>query len=251
MAEVIAIAGKGGTGKTTFAALLTLWLARRTQAGVLAVDADPNSTLGDALGVDGAKSVSDVIEEVARSPESVPAGMGKDAYIAYQINQDIRENDGFDLLVMGRPEGPGCYCYANNVLRHVMGQLTADYAFTVVDNEAGLEHFSRKTTRACQKLFVVSDETAVGLKSARRMFALVDGLGIPVKERYLVVNRDQGGLTLSKLKGDLSVNGVFSVPFDKKIQRSSQEGLSLARPEAAGRARDAVATIGETLWPKR
>ncbi len=249
MAEVIAIAGKGGTGKTTLAALLTRWLARSKKGGVLAIDADPNSTLGDALGVDGVVSVSDVIEQVAQKPDSVPANMGKDAYIGYQIHRNISEADGFDLLVMGRPEGPGCYCYANNVLRRIMGELTADYAFSVVDNEAGLEHFSRKTTRSCQKLFVVSDEAAVGLKSAQRMFGLVERLGIPVKERYLVVNRHEGNLSLDKLKEEFGVRRVFGIPKDDALLEAARQGKGVAALDKTSVARSAVEKIGETLWP--
>jgi CO dehydrogenase maturation factor len=123
MGEVIAIAGKGGVGKTTIAALLTLLLARRKKGSVLAVDADPNSNLSDALGLKPAGTIADVVDDVARNPDIVPKNMGKDAYIEYKIHQDIAENDGFDLLVMGRPEGPGCYCYINNVLRNVMSSL--------------------------------------------------------------------------------------------------------------------------------
>ncbi len=249
MAEVIAIAGKGGTGKTTFAAFVTQWLGRSKKGGVLAIDADPNSTLGDALGIEGTVSVSDVIEEVARKPDSVPVHMGKDAYIGYRVHQNISESDGFDLLVMGRPEGPGCYCYANNVLRQVMGQLTGDYAFTVVDNEAGLEHFSRKTTRACQKLFVISDETAVGLKSARRMFGLVEALGIPVKERYLVVNRHEGNLKKDILKEEFGVLAVFGIPKDDRLLEAARQGKSVSSLGKTSVARCAVEKIGETLWP--
>ncbi|MGE5279514.1 MAG: AAA family ATPase [Deltaproteobacteria bacterium] len=250
MAEVIAIAGKGGTGKTTLAALLTLWLARSRADGVLAIDADPNSTLGDALGVADIVSVSDVIEQVAASPETVPASMGKDAYIAYRIHQNIKEAGGFDLLAMGRPEGPGCYCYANNVLRRVMGELTSDYAFSIVDNEAGLEHFSRKTTRSCQKLFVVSDESAVGLKSARRMFELVDALGIPARERFLVVNRSQGNLDPDVLREQFNVGGVFRVPQDEALSAAAREGRGVFALPAGSGARRSVEEIGERLWPK-
>jgi len=249
MAEVIAIAGKGGTGKTTLAALLTQWLAGNKKGGVLAIDADPNSTLGEALGVDGAVSVSDVIERVAARPDAVPANMGKDAYISYQIHQNITEADGFDLLVMGRPEGPGCYCYANNVLRRVTAELTQDYAFSVVDNEAGLEHFSRKTTRACQKLIVVSDETAMGLKSAQRMFGLVDEMGIPVQERYLVVNRFRGDLSLDKMKNEFGVRRVFCVPEDSALSAAARRGKAVVLLDKTSAARRAVEKMGEALWP--
>jgi CO dehydrogenase maturation factor len=250
MGEVIAIAGKGGVGKTTIAALLTLLLARRKKGSVLAVDADPNSNLSDALGLKPAGTIADVVDDVARNPDIVPKNMGKDAYIEYKIHQDIAENDGFDLLVMGRPEGPGCYCYINNVLRNVMSKVIADYGYVVIDNEAGLEHFSRKTTRACQKLVVVADETEVGLKSARRIFGLVEELGISARDKFLVINRARGAVDRQKMKNEFGVSDCFTVPHDEALIALATRGESLDRLSRQSGVFEAVEKSGDFLWPK-
>ncbi|HAJ56913.1 MAG TPA: carbon monoxide dehydrogenase [Candidatus Omnitrophica bacterium] len=250
MSDVIVIAGKGGTGKTTVSALITLMLAKRRAGAVLAVDADPNSNLSDALGLSEVGTIADIIEEVARSPETVPQSMGKDSFIEYKIHNDISENDGFDLLVMGRPEGPGCYCYINNVLRNVMAKLISEYGFSVIDNEAGLEHFSRKTTRAAGELIVVSDESQVGLRSAERIIALIDELGIAAKKRFLVVNRQQTPLDPQTVKTKFAVDDVFMVPFDKEVLDLSSKGSPLSGLSESSKARLAIEAMGDRIWPK-
>lgn len=251
MGEVIAIAGKGGVGKTTIAALLTLLLARLKIGSVLAVDADPNSNLADALGLKSPGTMADVVDEVAKNPDVVPKNMGKDAYIEYKIHRDITENEGFDLLAMGRPEGPGCYCYINNVLRSIMAKVVADYKHVIIDNEAGMEHFSRKTTRACQKLVLVSDETRVGLRSAKRIMGLVEELGIAAEKKFLIVNRARGTVDAACLKTDFVGAEVFLVPFDETLIMLSAEGQALrSLPKESG-ARKAVEKVGEALWPER
>jgi len=250
MSEIIAVAGKGGTGKTSFAALLVLDLARRRQGAVLAIDADPNSNLADLVGVKDSASIADVVDSVARDPEIVPKNMGKDAYVEYQIHKDIAESDGFDLLTMGRPEGPGCYCYINNVLRSVMERLVSDYSFVVVDNEAGMEHFSRKTTRQCSRLFVVSDATEVGLRSAHRIFGLIQELGIPTQHNYLVVNRVQAHIDAKALKKDFQVEEVFVVPFDEKISEASVKGTPLNGIPETSEARTAILKVGDLICRK-
>jgi CO dehydrogenase maturation factor len=250
MGEVIAIAGKGGVGKTTISALLTLLLARRKNGSVLAVDADPNSNLSDALGLKSVGSMADVVDDVAKNPDIVPKNMGKDAYIEYKIHQDIAETDGFDLLVMGRPEGPGCYCYINNVLRNVMSKVIADYSFVMMDNEAGMEHFSRKTTRACQKLIVVSDETEVGLRSARRILGIVDELGIPAQKKFLVINRARKPIDRAKIKKDFGVLDVFAVPYDEALMALATKGEPLDRMSPDSAVFGAMEKVGEILWPK-
>lgn len=250
MSDVIVIAGKGGTGKTTIAALIALTLSRRKGASVLAVDADPNSNLSDALGLPRVGTIADIIEEVAKKPETVPQHMGKDSFIEYRIHQDICENEGFDLLVMGRPEGPGCYCYINNVLRNVMAKLVADYSFVVIDNEAGLEHFSRKTTRSCQELILVCDESKVGLKTAQRILSLVDELGIMAKKKFLVVNRSRAALDPKKIKNDFSVDDVFVVPFDDEVLKISAQGVSLPHLSKKSALHVAIQDLGDAIWPK-
>ena len=253
MGDVIVIAGKGGTGKTTVCAALTLMLAKRKAGSVLAVDADPNSNLSEALGLGSVGTISGIIDEVAKDPESVPKNMGKDAFIEYKIYSDISENDGFDLLVMGRPEGPGCYCYINNVLRNCLGKLIAHYRFVVIDNEAGMEHFSRKTMRSCDQLLVVSDQTQAGLRSGKRIFSLIDELGISAKRRFLIVNRYENKEDNKEDNKDLlqkfAVDGVFTIPFDEELLRLSVEGGSISSLTKNSEVVRTIERIGEELWP--
>ena len=250
MSNVIVIAGKGGTGKTTVSALLTLFLAKKERGSVLAVDADPNSNLADSLGLRAIGTIADIIDEVAKSPEVVPKNMGKDAFIEYKIHTDITENNGFDLLIMGRPEGPGCYCYINNVLRQVMGKLTEDYAFVVIDNEAGLEHFSRKTTRTCQELVIVSDESQVGLKSAARIFGLIAELGIKAPRKFLVVNRVTTQQDLEPFKKEFGLEKVFYLLYDKEVADLSTQGVSLDKLSKNSKVLTVMEALGEALCQK-
>ncbi len=250
MGDVIVIGGKGGTGKTTISALLVLDLAKKAQGGVLAVDADPNSNLCDALGLKDVGTVADIVDEIAKKPESVPRNMGKDAFVEYRIHTGITESEGFDLLVMGRPEGPGCYCYINNVLRNCMAKLIADYRYIIIDNEAGLEHFSRKTTRACSEMIVVSDATAVGLRSARRIFELADELGIFSQRRFLFVNKVEGPKDAGSMEKDCRLDKVFFIPYDGAVSDLSAKGVSLTCLAQDSAMKQAVVKAGEIIWPK-
>ncbi|MEK9149339.1 MAG: AAA family ATPase, partial [Candidatus Desantisbacteria bacterium] len=178
MSYTIAIAGKGGTGKTTVAALIINWLRTNKKGSVLAVDADPNSNLANYLGLTQKESLADIVESMAKNPNVVPNNMSKDHYIEYRVQLGLNEGNGFDLLSMGQPEGPGCYCYVNNVLRNIMQKLVKNYDFVVIDNEAGLEHLSRRTTRAADCLLLVSDNSFAGLRSAKKILDLAKDIGI-------------------------------------------------------------------------
>lgn len=237
MAFVIAVAGKGGVGKTTIAGLLVRLLAERKAAGVLAVDADPNSNLGEWLGVAQHESIGDILDAVSQRPEAVPAGMSKDRFIEYRVQCAVREEKGFDLLTMGRPEGPGCYCYVNNVLRGVAERLIDDYAFAVIDNEAGLEHLSRRTMRRADCLLVVSQATPVSLRAAQRIAGLADALRISVKKKVLLVNG--GGRVSRQAIRQTGLPLIGAVPNDPAIKRAGVRGeplwkLSASSPAVAG-----------------
>lgn len=248
MSYVIALAGKGGTGKTTLAALLVKLLKEKHVGSVLAVDADPNSNLAEALGAEVKQSIGEILDEIGKHPECVPSGMPKDRFIEYQVQAAISENAGFDLLTMGRPEGPGCYCYVNNVLRNVMSRLIKDYDYVIIDNEAGLEHLSRRTTREANALVVVSDATVVGLKAAKRIVELVKELEIKTKNNLLIINRHN----LSALPADLKVPGglnyIGNLPEDTQISKASRNGGSLLDlpDEALGVA--ALRQMGAKIW---
>jgi CO dehydrogenase maturation factor len=190
----IAVAGKGGTGKTTISALIIEYLTRNKGGSVLAIDADPSTNLNLALGVPLEDTVGDVREETATAVGGSGAlgGMTKWDYLDYRINEALVEEKSFDLLAMGRPEGPGCYCAANNILRTSVDRLSYAYDYVVIDNEAGLEHLSRRTTQDVDLLLVVSDPTLRGIIAAGRVAELVDELKTSVGAVHLIVNRVNG-----------------------------------------------------------
>jgi len=191
-AWTLSITGKGGTGKTTIAALAIRWLEANGHGPVLAVDADPNLCLDTLLGVTCAATVGGVREQaklISQSQAVSSGGMGKAELLDMKISEALVEADKFDLIAMGRPEGPGCYCYANNVLRGVLGRLADHYASVVIDNEAGLENLSRRTVLQTDWLVFVSDPSARGLKTARRLYDLAVEIGVKAAAMGIVVNR--------------------------------------------------------------
>jgi len=186
MTKTIAMAGKGGTGKTTTSALLLKYLVERRMTPVLAVDADANANLNELLGMD----VHQTLGEIRRDIKSdMPPGMTRDQYMEMKIHQALIEEPGFDLMVMGQPDGPGCYCAANQYLAMTMDKLAENYRFIVVDNEAGMEHLSRMNLRKIDYLLIVSDPSARGILTARRIADITGPLQLEVDKRYLIVNR--------------------------------------------------------------
>lgn len=215
----IAVAGKGGTGKTTFAALAIRQLIKGGKKPVLAVDADANANLNEALGIDVEETISEIIDRIKNDLTPLPAGMAKDQFVAYKIYQSLAEGDDVDLLSMGGPEGPGCYCYANNILKGYMDELSKNYPVVVADNEAGLEHLSRRTTQNVDFLFVISDASARSIRSAKRVKELVESLNLEVKKMYLVVTKVQAG-NLEALQGEIDDTGlelIGAIPLDNHV----------------------------------
>jgi CO dehydrogenase maturation factor len=191
MPITIAVAGKGGTGKTTVAALIIDHLGRLGVGNILAVDADPSTNLNLALGVEIEETIGGEREALLEDIQTGQYNLGleKRQYFQLKIHEALVEADAFDLLAMGRPEGPGCYCAPNHILRQSIDTIAGAYDFVVVDNEAGLEHISRRTTRDVDLLLAVSDPTVRGLIAAQRVFELVEELGTRVKQAHLVINR--------------------------------------------------------------
>jgi CO dehydrogenase maturation factor len=248
MGYVIAIAGKGGTGKTTIAALIVRLLKENQRGSILAVDADPNSNLGEALGINLENSVGKILDGISANPQSVPAGMPKERFIEYELQQAIAEGEGFDLLAMGKPEGPGCYCYVNNCLRGLMARLSADYDYLVIDNEAGLEHLSRRTARSADTLLVVSDATPVGLKAAARISALAEELKFAVKKKFLLLNRC--GQPVEKISAPPEPAVLGRIPEDAAVAQASLSGRPLWGLGADTAALSALRALGDKIWQK-
>ena len=195
MTNTIAVAGKGGVGKTLICGLLARWLADHCGGPVLAVDADANANLHEVLGLEAGQSVGAIREEMKELAGQVPAGMTKAQFLEYKIETALVEGDRLDLLVMGRPEGPGCYCYANNLLRDILGKLTGHYKFVVIDNEAGMEHLSRRLMQSVDLLLVISDPSLRGIDTACRLSRVPREVQTRVGRTVAVVNRlGPGGL---------------------------------------------------------
>ena len=226
MTFTVAVAGKGGVGKTTFAAITVRHLHERTGEVVLAVDADPNSNLGAKLGTEPGRTLGSIREELMSLGEEPPPGMSKPEYIDYQVKLALKEGDGFDIVTMGRQEGPGCYCFVNNLLRNVVDSLSAKYAYVVVDNEAGMEHLSRRTTKATDVLFVVADGSKAAVEAARRISTLADEMKIRVGHKALVRNMSDPS---SADAGTGTVEGFDSV---HAVRRSSRVRADSERSES-------------------
>lgn len=229
MAYVIAFAGKGGTGKTTIAALTVRYLIERKKKAVLAVDADSNSCLNEALGVEIHATIGKLREEslaTVRSGGERPGGMSMEQLFDYQVQQSVIEAKGFDLMVMGRPEGPGCYCAANNIIRKYTDILAEKYPYVVLDNEAGMEHLSRRTTHKVDLLLVISDPTKKGVQTASRISGLVDELNLEVDKRKLIINRvsDENFERLKNSGVELPFTDIFNIPEDDNIFHLDLEG---------------------------
>jgi len=237
MAFVIALAGKGGTGKTTIAALTIRYLIEERHKPVLAVDADSNSCLNEALGVPVHATVGQLREEslaVVRGGAERPGGMSMEQLFDYQIQQAIIEAKGFDLLIMGRPEGPGCYCAANNIVRKYTDKLSEKYPYVVIDNEAGMEHLSRRTTHKVNLMLVISDPTQRGIHTAQRINSLIDELSLEIDRRVLIINRTsdnplvnnkvQGFTKLKDAVKELNFEVVGFVPGDENVFQYDLEG---------------------------
>jgi len=183
----IALAGKGGTGKTTVAGLLIKYLTLRGKTPILAVDADSNANLNEVLGLKVSETLGNSREEMKKG--DVPSGMTKDVFMSMKLEQAVVEAQGYDLIVMGQPEGPGCYCAANSLLTGFLERLTNNYPYIVMDNEAGLEHISRLTTSNVDILLIVADTSRRGLQAAVRINDLCKRLNIGVGKSALVINQ--------------------------------------------------------------
>ncbi len=249
--SVIALAGKGGTGKTTVAALLVRHLVRRLDT-VLAIDADPSSNLHLVLGLPLTTTVGDIREQMLAGEQSRSAGTGitRHDFLNTQIRLAVEEGEHVDLLAMGRPEGAGCYCPVNHMLRQIIDGFGQSYDFVVIDNEAGMEHLSRRTTRDADILLVVTDPTVRGVKAAEGIVKLASDLQINVGRALLVLNRLEGKLspvlqqTLDGL--DIELGGV--IPSDPRVGEFDAIGRPLVELGADSSAAQAIEALAEKLF---
>jgi CO dehydrogenase maturation factor len=215
----IAVAGKGGTGKTSLASLVIRYLMKKGAGPVLAVDADPNANLGESLGLDIKQTVGSLIASFNEEKINIPPGMTKEAYLDVKLNGTIVEAKGLDLVTMGRGEGPDCYCYPNVILRKFADSLSGNYPYMVMDNEAGMEHLSRRTTQDVDELLIVSDPTVKGVRTVARIIELVDELKLIVKRQSIIINRLADGLdpmVTAEMK-KLGIEATATIPQDETL----------------------------------
>jgi len=260
MTTTIALAGKGGVGKTTIAGMVIKYLAQTQSGAILAIDADPSSNLNMVLGLDLDWTVGDIREnllaEVQASLTAGGAAMGtldggstKREYLDYQVRSSLSEGINFDLIAMGRGEGPGCYCAVNHNLREVVDSLSKSYRYVVIDNEAGMEHLSRRTTRDVQHLLVVTDPTQRGIVAAERIAGLRKELNINIENAYLVLNRLVGEIPtpLQERIDNLDIPLLGVVPADEAITTFEFSGRPLVELEDDSPVYQAVAQMMRTI----
>jgi len=204
----IALAGKGGTGKTTLAGMLVKYFIYKEKTPILAVDADSNANFNDVLGVSINGTLGDARESMKKG--NVPNGMTKDVFMSMKMQEAVVETNNFDLIVMGRPEGAGCYCAANTLLTNFLDQLTDNYPYMIMDNEAGMEHISRLTTRNVDVMILVSDGSVRGVTAAVRINELAKNLHIGMGKSFLIINRSK------------------NVPSEKIINIINEAGITYA-----------------------
>ncbi len=223
MTYSIGFAGKGGTGKTTMAGLLVKYLVEKGKTPVLGVDADSNSNLNEVLGLEVPGTLGDAREEMKKG--GLP-GMTKDIFMEMKVQEAIVEQKGFDLIVMGRPEGAGCYCAANTLLTGCLEKLINNYRYVVIDNEAGMEHISRLTTNNIDFLIAVSDPTYRGIQAASRIVELTEELGLKIERKLLIVNQAKKGQEQAIMKAveNFNLDLLGTVPEDPDVQEFDLNG---------------------------
>jgi len=240
MTVTIALAGKGGVGKTTVSGMIIKYLSQNQTGSILAIDADPSSNLNMVLGLDLEWTVGDIREDMLEQVKTslaqggaamgaLPGGVNKRDYLDYQIRSSLAEGSRFDLIAMGRGEGAGCYCAVNHNLREVIDGMSKHYAYVVIDNEAGMEHLSRRTTRDVQHLFIVSDPTQRGLVAAQRIADMRKELDINVDNAYLIINRLRGEMhsELKAFADKLDVPLIGTIPADEELTEFEFSGKPL------------------------
>lgn len=251
MTKTIALAGKGGTGKTTVASLLIHSLLRRVGGPLLAIDADPATNLHLALGLSMPSTVGEIREDMAETAQAGELGVSisRHDYLTHEIRMALEEGEAVDLLAMGRPEGQGCYCAANHLLRTIIDDLGKNYPNIVVDNEAGMEHISRRTTRDVNLLLIVSDPTVRGLAAAKSIFEMAQDIEVNVHNTWLILNRVQGDIPepLQAAIDELGIERCEIVPADPRVNELDALGLPLIQLNGDSPAFRAIEALTEEI----
>jgi CO dehydrogenase maturation factor len=246
----IAVAGKGGSGKTTVASLVIRYLLKNGLEPILAVDADPNANLGESLGLRVHQTIGSIIATFNQEKINIPPGMTKEAYLEFKLNEAMVESKGLDLLTMGRGEGPECYCYPNLLLRKFLDSLTGSYAYMVMDNEAGMEHLSRRTTQNIDELLLISDHSVKGIRTVARLRDLVTELKLVVKRESVIINfvpNEIDPLIREELVR-LGIELAATVPLDEEIYQYDLKLKSLLElPDTAKAVRAVDGLMTELL----
>jgi CO dehydrogenase maturation factor len=256
MATTIALAGKGGVGKTTISAMVIKYLIQTYNHSVLAIDADPSSNLNMVLGLDLEWTVGDIREDLLNQVKkslvasgaamgALPGGVSKRDYLDYQIRSSLSEGDRFDLIAMGRSEGSGCYCAVNHNLREVIDAISKNYNYIVIDNEAGMEHLSRRTTRDVQHLLIVTDPTQRGIVAAERIATFRHEMDIHIDNTYLVLNRMVGEIPepLQERIDALDFPLIGIIPADPELTSMEFSGRPMVEMDDYSPVYQAVATM--------
>ncbi len=227
--KVIAITGKGGTGKTAVAGMLIKYLSKSNKT-LLTIDADPDSNLPDVLGVKVDKTIGDMREFMLTERDRMPPDINKERLLESKVYEVLIEMPAYDLLVMGRPEGAGCYCFANNLLRGIMDRILKNYDLTIIDTAAGLEHLSRRIIRDVDELLVVTDGSRRGLQTAERIRELAKSLNLNIRNMHVIANKvtPQNSARIEEYARELKMDIVGVVPFDEILARFDLEGKPLA-----------------------
>lgn len=235
MGYTIAVAGKGGTGKTSLTGLIINQLVQDNKGPVLVVDADANANINEVLGANVEATIGEIREEVnqrEKQGNAFPGGMTKAQYLQYRLNTIIEEGNGYDLLVMGRSEGEGCYCFVNGIMREQVNKISDQYNYLVIDNEAGMEHLSRKTTKHVDSLLLVSDCSRRSIQAVARIRDLALELNLSVGSTFLIVNKVPNGILNDGIKEEIDKHKLHLlgvVPLDELIYEYDSSGIPLVK----------------------
>ena len=249
MSFSIAVAGKGGSGKTSVACLVIRYLVNKGLTPVLAVDADGNANLGESLGLEVGDTIGSIIADFNEDKISIPSGLTKGAYLELKLNEAVVESKGMDLISMGRGEGTGCYCYPNSMLKKFIDELKSNYKYMVMDNEAGMEHLSRRTTENVDRLFIISNHSVKGVRTVGRILELIKELKLDIGKLGIIMTQVPGELD-GRIQQELEMLGIEPsaiIPYDEEVYNYDLEKKSLLELPDSSPAVAAIAGLMDTI----